>query len=501
VNDLTATNTAAGVLTGTFSYAITYGYGPAGEWGESNERIMGWDGTAAAAASYITVAAREITLTFNLASIPGSGVADYIYIYRTADLAPVPASVRTSAPFYRIATVKRASATGVFPTTYVDGATGTSTAFPFPAVALNIATNTPPTRCRFVAVHKNRMFLGSNNQFPGRVWWSDPFQPEAFITDENFADFTRQTGGILTGLIEFNDQIVVFTEDQMFGIANVDTDAPDIYVIHPSIGSIAPDAVCSGAGYLMWLGRNGVYIWDGQELPRRVSDDTSATFGKMTLETHGGSRAIIHDRMFTVQTVDSNDTLKNAGTPLRYDLVTKSWSFGTFGDSTISKLGPILAVTAPLGHMDAGVRHSLWAPVDKSTTVWPVYLGEYTTADNGSAFTVTTTVHLGPKGYAAFSIDRFAAYYDDSGLAADPSISVPNTSYQWATPTLATGAVDSSGITTNYRLLEVNSSQKNMGSGAILAKWTGSQATGGTLNGSRLYALYMDGDLLEPMRR
>ena len=480
---ITLANSGTG-LTGVFIYALTYGYGPAGEWGESNEV----QSPASAA-----LANNGQLITFNLTNLPASGIVDYVYVYRTADLASMTSDARTAAPMYRIATVTR-NADGTMPTTYTDN----TAAFPFPPRALNIAVNTPPIRCRFIAVHKNRVFIGSNNQYPGRVWWSEPFQAEAFITDENFADFTRQTGGIITGLIEFNDQVVVFTEDQMFGIANVDTDVPDIYIIHPSVGSIAPDAVASGANRLMWLARDGVYLWNGNDPPERVSDDVSATFGKLSFEKHVQSRAIIHNRMYTVLLISSLDRVANASA-FRYDLVTNSWSLASFADSTISnRQAPFIVISAPLGHSDAGVRHPLWAPADNRATVWPVYLGEQTTIDNATGFSLSVKVHMGPTGYASFSPDRIAAYYDNnSGLLADPSFAM-NAAFHWATPALATGYGDAA---TDYQLVEVNASEKTAGSGAIFVTWSATTKSGGTLNGQRLHAIFLDGDLLEPIRR
>src|SRR5262249_6321589 len=157
--------------------------------------------------------------------------------------------------------------------------------------------------CSFIAVHRSRMFLGSSRSYPGRVWWSKNFEPESFNQDEDFADFTRQTGGILTGMIEFADQIVVFTEDAMYGIANVDQDPPNIYLTAAGIGCIAPESVRSGYGLLCWLARGGAYIWDGQGPPQRISDDLAQSLGRLSIENHGGSRAAIYDRMYEIQLI------------------------------------------------------------------------------------------------------------------------------------------------------------------------------------------------------
>lgn len=481
-----------GLGNGVWLYAMTYGYGPNGEWGESSYAAIG------TAATTVSGANDGVRLEWAFNTTPGSDV-DVIYLYRTQNLTSAQASGQAAFPYYRFKTMYRNSA-GTLPSG--TGASGPHTdetlALPFPPVDLDVALRTPPSRCRFIGVHKNRMFLASNNQYPGRVWWSQPFQSEAFNTDEDFADFTRSTGGQVTGIVEFADQMVVFTEDKMFGIANVDQDQPSIYEI-AVVGCVAPDSIASSDGNLMWLGRNGVYRWTGEGLPQRVSNDTSVAFGKLSFETHGGSRAVIHNRMYETYLI-SNDATELATPRYRYDLVTDSWSLLSLG--LTGRIAPLVVVTAPLGHADAGVRHPLYGQADKVGTNYAIYIGEYTESDDGSAFTCRADVHFGPPLYKRARPDSAFAVFNGGSSAGwnTPTISAVTGSYIDTAPDLQTaGPTDGA---TDYSLVEYVYTNPGEGSGDhVVSFQVTTVTTTGTItagNEGKLLGVYLDADILDP---
>jgi hypothetical protein len=470
----------AGVLNGVFGYSVTYGYGPAGEWGESNELSLG-------SASPPT---KNVVWTLNLTSIPAQ--AEVLYVYRTTDTTSV---VETSSfPQFRIQTLYR-DATGSFPTTVTDNTPD----FPFPPVELNVATTAPPSRCKYVTTHKNRLFLGSNNQYPGRVWWSETFQAESFNTDENFADFTRSTGGQLTGMAEFNDQVIAWTEDQMFGIANLDQDIPSIFVISPGVGCVAPDSVAVGNGLLMWLGRNGAYVWDGDNPPKRVSDGLPITFGKLSYENHGGSRAVIHNRMYEVSFAKA-DRSDGSSTTLsyRYDLVTDSWAKVVTASSTYWM--PIISATMPLAHADAGYRHPLYGAMKTGGTDYTLNVGEYTTQDSGSNFTCTVEVHFGPSGLREVTPQKAWAYYDGSSSTgwATPTLSNVNTSaYLGDTPGTLNNMTPDGGQ--DYSRLSGIYSEGTLGTGDLLVGFSAVTNGSGSANGQRLLSVGLEASGTDPL--
>lgn len=459
----------AGTLTGLFYYAMTYGYGPAGEWGESSYLALGNTGG---------IATKKATWTLNLTSIPST--AEKIYCYRTQDLTSVAGT--GAIPYFRIQTLSR-DATGTFPTTFTDDTVD----FPFPPVELDIVTNTPPTRCKFICVHKNRLFIAGNNQYPGRAWWSDPFEAEAFNPDENFADFTRSTGGQITGMVEFNDQVVVFTEDATFGISNVDQDQPSIYVIHAGVGCIAPDSVAVGFGQLCWIARNGVYVWDGNDQPQIVSNHTSATFGRMSFEGYGKSRAVVHNRLYEVHLLNNKSDIVDSNR-YRYDLVTESWSTMVIGSS--SQLGPLAVVTAPLGHSDAGNRHPLYGQVDKDGTDYAIYLGEQGTFDGASAYSCIADVHFGPMQLNELSIDRcFAVHKIPAAWATTLSNANTGSEIGSALGATANMTVDDGA---DYSRKVAIPAQGTLGTADVVIRVTATSVVAGPVNTQRLLSVGLD---------
>jgi len=478
VSSFTAASNVAGAgLNGVFKYAISLGYGPAGEWGESD---------ALQSASVVTPADDAVDVTWALTS--DTSQVDKIYVYRSVDLSSAQnVSLYSSFPFFRIATLTRNNV-GTLPSTYQD----TSQAFPFPPVEMDIVTNAPPTKCRFVGVHKNRLFLAGNPQFPGRSWWSDVFEMDAFNQDENFADFTRSTGGELKGVIEFADQMVHFTEDKMWGVSNVDQDQPSINEI-ANIGCIAPDSVKSSFGYLCWLSRTGVYVWDGQSPPEKVSNNLSFTFGKMTSEKHGKTRAEIHNRLYDIYLIDANNVEVGR---FRYDLVTRSWSNLSLGVS--AKWGPLCVVTAPPSHADAGVRHPLYGQCSLPASDFAVYLGEYTTQDNGNDYSCSVDVHFGPGGFREFTLERAFAYY-----AAASGWDTPALQNQ----TYANSLGDVAGVLTNrtpdsgldYRRISAVPSEGTGGTADLVVSFVVDSASGGIANQQWLLSVGVEGSGVLPL--
>ncbi len=472
--------TAAGVLTGEFIYAITYGYGPNGEWGESNELNFGSTGG---------IAAKKTKITLNLSSIPDQ--AERIYLYRTTDLTSVPPSAQGSFPMFRIQSISRGP-TGVF-ATGAGAIEDNTAAFPFPPVELDVASNAPPTRCKYIGVHKNRLFLGSNNQYPGRVWWSDPFEAESFNTDENFADFTRSTGGQVTGIMEFNDQMVCFTEDQMFGIANVDQDVPSIYEI-AKVGCIAPDSIQAGFGVLCWLARNGVYVWDGTEPPQRVSDHTSTVFGSMSYEGHGLSRCILHNRMYEIHLIKNDNTLVQSDR-YRYDLVTRTWASMAY--PSLKAWCPLCMVTAPPAHADSGVRHPMYGQADRTFTDYAIYLGEMTTQDAGANYTLQAQVHFGPTGLTEAILNKIFAYYYAGDGWGTPTLSLTNAISNYIGSPTGAATNLTADAATDYTRLSAIPAEGSLGSGDILVLFSVASAASGTVRGQRLLSMGIEADGVE----
>lgn len=463
-----------------FDYGISFGYGPGGSWGESTMVRSATGPTAFAAGDQAQLA---WTSTGSVA-----GQTEVVYLYRTQDLTGVPVSARTDQPLYRIQTLYKVS-----PLVVQLAAIDFNYGFPFPAAEPIVYNNIPPSRCQFIHSFKGRVLLARNDEFPARGFWSDVVGSgggESFDKDNNYLDLAYTGGGGITGSATAFDTWWLWNENAMLGVADLDEDIPNIFEQPGGVGCIAPDAVGSRYGVLIWPSRDGIYLMTMDGQIRRISDDQSLTFGRMSLETHGRSRAQMYDAMYDIQLLDQNGAPVSGASRWRFDLVTGEWH-------TISvSLSPLAVVTAPLGHADQGVSHPIFGNTNPQVADRKPYVGEYTTTDAGTGFDCIADIHFGPPGFQKFSPRRFAAYFQADGGWNTPVISTPpGATYIFKTP--AGFGTGTSKTGTDYSVIVSNNTEKTSGSQDIMVRFKATTAGAGTLRNQRLIAAYLEGTPLQ----
>lgn len=439
--------------------------------------------------------------------IPGGvvGNSSCVAIYRTDDLTNVPAADRANYPAYMIQSFRVQS--NIAPTTYETVGIAAayyydnSLSYVFPlqeAKAYDVAppgTGTSNSKPKFLAVYQNRLFLADDET----IYWSDPFTPDVFSTKTTtgYIRLARATGGRHMGIVEFADQIVAFTEDQTWGISNVDLDVPVLYPIHPGVGCIAPDSIAVGDGILIWAARDGFYAWDGtREPPRKISGEMESTFGVMSFENHGGTLATIHNRMYDVRRVTPD--MATATLMYRYEMDTKTWSRLNYAGQQ-SVIYPLGSIHAPLGNNDAGILHPVWGKADYLTSGdFTLYLGELTTQDNGTNYDCSARMHFPLEPGALFSPNRLTCYYQAAN--------------GWGTPTLGYGTTDSIGsspgtITAgtpdtgdDYSVVRGPFSAASRGTSNLKADFSVTSAAGGTVQGQRFFGGVLEGQFKRAKR-
>lgn len=471
-------------LTGIFQWFVTLGYGPKGEWGESNELLCTTSGAGSAAPSTLTClnqgASIAITAGF-VAALPAS--VDVIYLYRSIDLSTVEqATTFANFPAYLSVTTFKDQVTGVFnPAGFA--ITDTSQELPKPLRPMKTRTNTPPARCKFIATHRGVLFLGANDLNPGRVWWAPKGATnlEAFDVDNIYFDPTGTRAGILTGLVEFADQMVLFYEADMYGVTDTEQDQASIYSIISGIGCVAPESICINHGYLMWLSRNGIYRWDGINPPERVSKHL-LDLEKLSFDRHGGSCAVFHNYRYELFMMDlENQAL--AYPRYVYHLLSGGISKYQYSTSD-ANVRPFGVCTAPLSHEDYGNRHPLYARGQTGGTDYNVYVGDFKTTDGGNSYTCSIAVLIDLVAPGLVKPRRVFAVYKGLGSIV---LSFSSGSYLQSTPALAASpTVDGAAQLTVAR---ANVSPSVLKSGGILLRAQFSPASG-----AQLLKLQMDYD-------
>lgn len=455
-----------------FTYSMTLGYGPQGEWGESAPTPLG---------DAPFTATEFAALTWTFASL--SDDVTRVYIYRSQDENGAPVSARGSFPAFRIATLSRGVGVGIagFATSYNDS----TYAFPFPEFPLDIMDRSMPSACRFIGELKGRVVYGANDEFPYRGWWSRAGEGEAVNQDEDYVDLKKP----MTGSAVAFDTWFIWSEDEMRAISDLDEDIPNIYDVPGGVGCIAPDSVIYRYGYLFWASKDGIYRMGQDFVPERITADHGAVFGRMSFETHGGSRARCYEAMYHIHLLSRSGAPVGSSPMWRFDLVRPHWHEVTF---TVS---PLAVIVAPFGHADAGVEHPIFGNTNRAVADRLPYVGEYTTGDAGASYNCIADIHFGPPGFKKFSPRRFAIYYQaDAGwgtpIVANPPghTSIFKTPTGYGTPTVKSG--------TDYKLIVANCTESSSGADDIVVRFQAVSSAGGAVRGQRVLAAYLDGRLL-----
>lgn len=487
---------------GVWRYYFAWGYGPCqiqsvpGITLQQDVQPLYGYGQAKYIGEVTTTAGANELVTVKLTSTPPAD-ASSVAIYVTQDLTNVATGDRGNFPAFLTTSFERHdfSGTGDFTGGFgVPTGTGFSDQFPRPLFPPKEALTydvSPPSRSKFIAVYQNRLFLADQDT----IYWSDPFTIDVFSlkSTTGFIRLARAHGGRNMGIVEFADQLVAFTEDQTWGVTNVDLDVPQLYPIHPGIGCVAPDSIAVGDGWLVWMAKDGFYAWNGNPKgPVKVSEDFDQSFWNLSFENHGGSRATIHNRQYVVRL--SNPDYSTIGSAYKLTLDNMKWSTMT-PTGFSSTLFPFATIHAPLGNNDAGVLHPIWGKGDYGTGAvdYSLYLGELTTQDSGTNYTCSATQHFPLEPNKLIRPDRVYGYYSAANGWGTPALTVVGSSQIGGGLTLGASATDTGA---DYSIVGAKFTERPPTSD-IQIKFSVSSAAGGTVNTQRFYGGFLEG---EPLR-
>lgn len=475
----------AGLGAGVWRVYIAFGYGPV-QFIENVAHpfqwipMYGW--SQATYISEVTTTAPNGQVIVDWSGLTIGSTVSVLGIYMTRDLTNVDTNQRANMPAFLWESYERYEMTA-FTATPIGSISTTEISPPLEAILYD---NKPPSRAKHIAVYQNRLFIGDDEYW----YWSEPFQPDVYQTAFNFMALARAEGGRHMGAIEFADQLVLFTEDQTWGLTNIDNDIPYLYPIAPGVGCVAPDSIAVGDGHLMWLARDGVYSWDGDPKgPKKVSNNNNQTFGNMGQETHGGSKATIHRRRYDVRI--SNPDYSIVGNAYRFSFDSGQWSDITHA-SIASALFPLCTIHAPLGNNDAGGVHPLWGKVDYGTGAgeYGLFLGELTTQDNGTNYTCSATMHFPLPADDLFRPKRALAYYQAANGWGTPSLAWSAVARIGSDPgTMNTGTPDPGD---DYTIIGGTTSGVGPTSD-LKVTFTVNSAASGTVNRQRFFGAVLEG--------
>ena len=126
---------------------------------------------------------------------------------------------------------------------------------------LNEGLLAPPTS-KFIAFFRGRGYYVPTS-FPSFVFYSDPGLPEQMSSALQYLDVNSVDGTPVTGLFAFGDSLIVFKENSIWQVTALADGSPILTPVDESVGSSSPRASILAYERLVFVGRQGVYQFDG----------------------------------------------------------------------------------------------------------------------------------------------------------------------------------------------------------------------------------------------
>lgn len=131
--------------------------------------------------------------------------------------------------------------------------------------------------------------IGNTTANQGIVWISDPGFPGSFKPTQYI--YPDPNGSEVTGLAAFDGKLLAFTERNVYVIQETGGNLVS-FPLTNGIGCVAPSSIAAtGAGVLVWLGRDGFFSFDGTSV-QRISDAIEPTIRKLSWQRASRSVAV-----------------------------------------------------------------------------------------------------------------------------------------------------------------------------------------------------------------
>jgi len=123
-------------------------------------------------------------------------------------------------------------------------------------------------QAKLVANHSGHIFWAHTREggveFPSRVRFSHPLQPECFA-DADFFDIDPDDSDIITAIVPFKDQILVFKRRAVYAIFGYDRESFVVERLSNTAGVSCPRAVDANSGICYWWSVDGnVFAYNGR---------------------------------------------------------------------------------------------------------------------------------------------------------------------------------------------------------------------------------------------
>ncbi len=102
--------------------------------------------------------------------------------------------------------------------------------------------------------------------YNSRVRWSNANDPEKWTANDYVDIDIGERGDYVTGLLPLSDRLLVFKNNSVHAIYGFDSDSFQVVALSRDIGSLALSSpVSTPYGVFFWHGREGVYLYNGEQ--------------------------------------------------------------------------------------------------------------------------------------------------------------------------------------------------------------------------------------------
>lgn len=253
---------------------------------------------------------RDITLT----GIPiGPSGTTARYVYRTLGNAS-QAAVEADNTFYLVATISdntTLTANDAMDDTTASGATAWSTSG---------KTDCTPPIVKYIEIHKERLWAAGNSTYPSDLYFSDDGNPD-FFTPADFIEIRADDGDKITFI---KPVLGVLTVGKTNTIQKFYTDgstttgwyASDVF---SNIGCPAPYSAAATPIGIFYLGRHGLYRFDGQS-SRLISDAVTKEIEDISQVNIVDCAGIYHNNEYRLAYTSTASGVSYNNRVLLYDL-------------------------------------------------------------------------------------------------------------------------------------------------------------------------------------
>ena len=192
-------------------------------------------------------------------------------------------------------------------------------------------TVTPP-KGRYIALHKNRLWLGNNQTYPSRLYYGEDSSHDYFSSTE-YMNIRPNDGDEITFVKNVLGVLTVAKNNTIQKIdTRLDDPSADWAISDPFsfVGCQAPYSAINTDQGIMYLGNNGIYVFTGQysqlisdAVTPEIRDIQPSNFPNVWSAYYKNSYYMAYTSIATGASV--NDKI------LVVDLIDKSFSIDTFG--------------------------------------------------------------------------------------------------------------------------------------------------------------------------